>query len=89
MNVKSAFLLGDLHEDVYMHPPPSVDAPSRQVCRLRRSLYGLKQAPRAWFQIFASIIKAAGFTPSDHDHALLFISLHDNELCYFYMLMSC
>jgi len=40
------------------------------VCRLRRSLYGLKQAPRAWFQRFASVIIAAGFSPSNHDPAL-------------------
>jgi hypothetical protein len=41
MDVKNAFLHGDLHE-VYMHLPPSVDAPSAHICRLRRALYGLK-----------------------------------------------
>ena len=40
------------------------------VCRLRRALYGLKQAPRAWFERFSSVIRAAGFTPSEHDPAL-------------------
>jgi hypothetical protein len=70
MDVKNAFLHGDLNEEVYMHPPPGVDAPSGYVCRLRRALYGLKQAPRAWFERFVSVIKAAGFTPSDHDPAL-------------------
>jgi len=70
MDVKNAFLHGDLHEEVYMHPPPGVDAPSGHVCRLRRALYGLKQAPRAWFERFVSVIKAAGFSSSDHDPAL-------------------
>ena len=70
MDVKNAFLHGDLHEKVYMQPPPGVDAPPGYVCRLRRALYGLKQAPRAWFERFASVIQAAGFTPSDHDPAL-------------------
>jgi hypothetical protein len=70
MDVKNAFLHGDLHEEVYMYPTPGVDAPSDHVCRLRRALYGLKQAPRVWFERFASVIQAAGFTPSDHDHAL-------------------
>ena len=70
MDVKNAFLHGDLHEEVYMQPPPGVDAPSGHVCRLRRALYGLKQAPRAWFERFVSVIRAAGFSPSDNDPAL-------------------
>ena len=53
-----------------MWPPPRYFVPDDMVCRLRRSLYGLKQAPRAWFQRFASVITAAGFSPSDHDPAL-------------------
>jgi hypothetical protein len=74
MNVKNTFLHGDLNEEVYMHPPPSVDAPSGYVCRLRHALYGLKQAPRAWFEHFVSVIKAASFKPSDH-YPALFIHL--------------
>jgi hypothetical protein len=70
MDVKNTFLHGDLHEEVYMYPPPGVDAPSGHVCRLRRALYGLKQAPHAWFERFATVIQAAGFSPSDHDPAL-------------------
>uniref|UniRef100_A0A2N9HJ51 Reverse transcriptase Ty1/copia-type domain-containing protein n=1 Tax=Fagus sylvatica TaxID=28930 RepID=A0A2N9HJ51_FAGSY len=49
MDVKNAFLNGDLLEEVYMQPPPGYPASQNQVCRLRRALYGLKQAPRAWF----------------------------------------
>jgi hypothetical protein len=40
------------------------------VCHLRRSLYGLKQSPRAWFQRFASVVTAAGFSVSAYDPAL-------------------
>jgi hypothetical protein len=70
LDVKNAFLNGELREEVYMQPPPGYSVPSGMVCRLRRSLYGLKQAPRAWFQRFSSIITDVGFTPSDHDPAL-------------------
>jgi hypothetical protein len=70
MDVKNAFLNGDLREEVYMHPPPGVDTPSGHVCRLRRALYGLKQATRAWFERFISVITATGFSSSEHDPAL-------------------
>ncbi|GKE38576.1 ribonuclease H-like domain-containing protein, partial [Tanacetum coccineum] len=54
LNVKNAFLNGDLFETMYMYQPPGfVDAQfPHHVCRLQRSLYELKQAPRAWFQQF-------------------------------------
>ena len=51
-------------------PPPGYSVPDGMVCHLRRSLYGLKQAPRAWFERFASVVTAAGFSPSVHDPAL-------------------
>ena len=70
MDVKNVFHHGDLHEEVYMQPPPSVDTSPDYVCRLRRALYGLKQAPRAWFERFVSVIMVAGFSPSSHDPAL-------------------
>src|SRR3954466_3983674 len=76
MDVKNAFLNGDLQEKVYMQPPPGVEAPSGHVCRLRKALYGLKQAPRAWFERFSSVVCAAGFSPCDHDPALF---IHTSE----------
>ncbi|KAK1620070.1 hypothetical protein QYE76_025587 [Lolium multiflorum] len=70
LDVQNAFLNGELSEEVYMQPPPGYSVPDGMVCRLRRSLYGLKQAPRAWFERFASVVTAAGFSPSLHDPAL-------------------
>ena len=46
MDVKSAFLHGNIHEEIYMkHPNGYITDPSL-VCNLKKSLYGLKQAPR-------------------------------------------
>ena len=70
MDVKNAFLNGDLHEEVYMTPPPGIAHQSGEVCRLRKALYGLKQAPRAWFEKFSTVITSLGFIPSNHDSAL-------------------
>ncbi|WVZ89477.1 hypothetical protein U9M48_035880 [Paspalum notatum var. saurae] len=69
-DVKNDFLNGELREEVYMQPPLGYSVPEGMVCRLRRSLYGLKQAPRAWFQRFASVVTAAGFSASADDPAL-------------------
>jgi hypothetical protein len=69
-DVKNVFLNGELREDVYMCPPPGYSILEGMVCHLRLSLYGLKQAPQAWFQCFASVVTAAGFSVSIHDPAL-------------------
>jgi hypothetical protein len=68
--VKNVFLNGELREDVYMRPPPEYSVPEGMVCHLRRSLYGLKQASRAWFQRFASVVTATGFSASAYDPSL-------------------
>ncbi|CAM8931927.1 unnamed protein product [Rhodiola kirilowii] len=70
LDVKNAFLNGELREEVYMRPPPGYSIPDGMLLRLRRSLYDLKQAPRAWFERFSSVVTAAGFTASDHNPAL-------------------
>ena len=70
MDVKNAFLNGDLHEEVYMQPPPCYPHSGSQVCRLRRAFYGLKQALQAWFEKFSSVVAQQGFTSSPHDTAL-------------------
>ncbi|GJW44459.1 ribonuclease H-like domain-containing protein [Tanacetum coccineum] len=66
LDVKNAFLNGDLTETVYMYQPPGfVDSHfPHHACRLQRSLYELKQAPRAWFQCFAGYALRVGFTLS-------------------------
>jgi hypothetical protein len=50
MDVKSAFLNGNLKEEVYVHQPSGFAIPGKEgkVLRLRKALYGLRQAPQAW-----------------------------------------
>ncbi|GAB2269615.1 hypothetical protein Dimus_038779 [Dionaea muscipula] len=71
MDVKNAFLHGDLKETVYMKPPPGLSLPSSPlICRLKRSLYGLKQAPRAWFEKFQEILLKLNFVGSTSDPSM-------------------
>ena len=72
MDVKNAFLNGDLSEEVYMQHSYGLLVESNKVCHLRRALYGLKQAPQAWFAKFSSTIFRLGYTASPYDSALLF-----------------
>ena len=70
MDVKNAFLNGNLSEEVYMQPPPGLSVESNKVCHIRRALYGLKQAPWAWFAKFSSTISRLGYMASHYDFAL-------------------
>ena len=49
MDVKNAFLNGNLSNEVYMKPPPGFAYSTSQVCKLRRTSCGLKQAPHEVF----------------------------------------
>ncbi|GKE01354.1 ribonuclease H-like domain-containing protein [Tanacetum coccineum] len=83
VDVKNAFLNGDLSETVYMHQPPGfVDSRyPHHVCLLQRSLYGLKQAPRAWFQRFVGYATRVGFYHSRCDSSL-FIYRQGSQVAY-------
>ena len=70
MDVKNAFLNGDLSEEVYMQPPLGLSVESNKVCHLWHALYGLKQAPRAWFAKFSSTIFRLGYIASPYDFPL-------------------
>lgn len=71
MDVKNSFLNGDLHEEVYMFPPPNIAHRPGEGCRLRKALHDLKQAPYAWFEKFSTIITSLGFQSSCYDYAFL------------------
>ncbi|KAM1269944.1 hypothetical protein ACFX15_001999 [Malus domestica] len=72
MDVKTAFLNGDLEEDIYMVQPPgfSERGKDNMVCKLNKSIYGLKQASRQWFLKFDQVVTAHGFVENKMDDCI-------------------
>ena len=69
MDVKTAFLNGDLEEDIYMMQPEGFSDPkdAGKVCKLKRSIYGLKQASRSWNKRFNDEIQNLAFIRCNED----------------------
>ncbi len=69
LDVKTAFLHGELDEDIYMDQPEGFVIPGKEdfVCKLKKSLYGLKQSPRQWYKRFDSFMLSNGFKRSNYD----------------------
>lgn len=80
LDVKTAFLHGDLEEEIYMKQPEGFIKAGKKnlVCRLKKSLYGLKQAPRQWYKKFDSFMSSRGFTRCQADHCC-YIKKFDNS----------
>ncbi|KKY31812.1 hypothetical protein UCDDA912_g08237 [Diaporthe ampelina] len=70
MDVKTAFLNGDLKELIYMRPPPGWKVPKGMIWRLRKTLYGLKQAPRGWYIKISTKLMEWGFRKSPFDECV-------------------
>ena len=74
LDVKNAFLHGDLQEEVYMEIPPGLASAETEgkVCRLKKALYGLKQSPRAWFDRFRRAVCEMGYRQCNGDHTVFY-----------------
>ncbi|GJU78497.1 retrovirus-related pol polyprotein from transposon TNT 1-94 [Tanacetum coccineum] len=72
MDMKSAFLNGELKEEVYVSQPEGFVDPERPnyVYRMKKALYGLKQAPRAWYDTLSKFLLAQGFSKGVVDPTL-------------------
>ena len=69
MDVKIAFLNGELNEEIYMEQPEGFIVPGQEkkVCRLVKSLYGLKQAPKQWHEKIDNAMLSNGFRINECD----------------------
>src|SRR5438132_5797776 len=65
----TAFLNGDVDEEIYMALPEGFTQGSK-VARLNKSIYGLKQASRAWYFKLDQAFTELGFTHSAVEHCL-------------------
>ena len=83
MDVKNAFLQGELEEEVFMTQPPGFHSEMNKsaVCRLKKSLYGLKQAPRAWNAKITHRLHKLGFAVSKSDSSLFIRHGSDGPVC--------
>lgn len=74
MDVKNAFLNGELNKEVYIDLPPRFENTnnSRRVYKLKKSLYSLKQSPRAWFDRSTKLVKREGYFQRQKDHNFFF-----------------
>ena len=72
MDVVTAFLNGNIKEDIYMAQPEGfvVEGKEHLVCKLRKSIYGLKQSPRCWNSVLDSHLKSIGFSQSTADQCV-------------------
>lgn len=94
LDVKSAFLHGDLNETVYVEQPQGYQKQGEKdkVYKMKKDLYGLRQAPRAWYSKIESYFQKEGFEkcPSEHtlfvktgkQGMLLIVSLYVDDLIF-------
>jgi hypothetical protein len=74
MDVKIAFLNGELDEEIYMEQPARFVANGQEgmVCKLLKSLYGLKQAPKQWHEKFDRTLTSVGFVVNEADKCVYY-----------------
>ena len=84
MDVNTAFLNGDLKENVFMSQPEGfvVKGKEQKVCNLVKSLYGLKEAPHAWYEKLTEHLLKLNFEHFDLDDATLFIMKVGRSVVY-------
>ena len=83
-DVETAFLYGDLDEEIYMECPKGVKHEKGQIVKLLQTIYGLVQSARQFFKKFISILKSIGFVGGQIDPCLM---MRKNDLGTVYIAM--
>lgn len=79
-DVCSAFLHGEIEEDIYLSLPKNCKIPQGKICKLKKSFYGLKGAPRCWYEKCHKFIISKGFTRSQYDQCLYFKIVNNKRM---------
>ena len=74
LDVKTAFLNGEIKEDIYISQPEGFEIKGKEdhILKLRKALHGLKQAPRAWNSKLNGVLIQKGFVRSKNDYAVYY-----------------
>ena len=74
MDVKTAFLNGELDEEIYMDQSDGfvMKGQENKVCKLLKSLCGLKQALKQWHEKFDRTLTSAGFVINEADRCVYY-----------------
>ena len=88
MDVKCAFINGDLNEEIYMQQSKVFVSNPSLVCRLNISLYGLEQAPRAWYANIDGFLLSLNFVRCKSDTNVYLKLIHGSLMIILYMWMT-
>jgi hypothetical protein len=78
MDVDTAFLYGNLQEEIYIQQPEGFISQPEKVCRLKKSIYGLKQAPKVWNDLLDHHLQMHDFKRSETDPCVYFKRKEEN-----------
>ena len=83
MDIKTAYLIADIEEEIFMQQPEGSEKFDKQghplICKLRKNLDGLKQSGRNWYLTIKTFLNQLGFAPAIQDECL-FIKKGENGI---------
>jgi len=89
LDVKTAFLHGNLEEEIYMEQSEVFEVKGKEhiVCKLRKSLYGFKQVSRQWYMKYESFMEEHGYGKTNFDSCVFMkrFSVNDFLILLFYV----